>query len=43
LEHGSARKRVGAERLKAHYRLLLAEQGFLLLYQRPIEFGPEAG
>lgn len=32
-----------AERLKAPYRLLLAEQGFLLVYQRPIEFSPEAG
>jgi hypothetical protein len=33
----------GLSASKPTIALLLAEQGFLLLYQRPIEFGPEAG
>jgi hypothetical protein len=27
--------------LKPHYRMLLAEQGFVLIYARPMQFKPE--
>ena len=27
--------------LKPHYRMLLAEQGFVLIYARPVQFKPE--
>jgi hypothetical protein len=29
--------------LKAHYRMLLAEQGFVVLYGRPAKLQPEGG
>jgi hypothetical protein len=31
------------ERLRPHYRALLAEQGFVLVYRHPLEFAPEPG
>jgi hypothetical protein len=30
------------ERLRPHYRALLAEQGFVVVHQHPYEFEPEA-
>jgi hypothetical protein len=31
------------DRLRPHYRALLAEQGFLLIHRHPYVFEPEAG
>lgn len=31
------------ERLKPHYRLMLAEQGFVVVYEQPTKFTPEVG
>jgi hypothetical protein len=31
------------ERLKPHYRMMLAEQGFVVVYQHSTKFAPEVG
>jgi hypothetical protein len=42
LNHGPAAKKVSSSAF-AHYRALLADQGFALVYRHPLELAAEPG